>query len=359
MSTPSGHTGGATFSSDQLPANLVGEARVRAFQEVLEYCGSFETRFALDRPFSAEVRWARFGIVTVDRFSGPLILAARTRRHVADGNDDFFFGVSSGVAPVMHRQMGREVVHPAGAATLLSLADPGEAHNDPRNGWVSVHLPRARVLELVPGAEDLVARRLDSPRPALGHVRRYVDFLLQSAGNDEGPALNEYVGTTLVDLVALCLGAAGDSRDLACGRGLRAARLREAVDLIRKRFADPAFSVGSVAKVLGVGERYVQELLHGSGATFSQRVLELRLQAARSMLARAGYDGMKVIDVALACGFNDVSYFNRCFRRRFGDSPTAYRARQGRSASGWDAGAASCPERQRPGADPEGPAAGR
>jgi hypothetical protein len=75
-----------------------------------------------------------------------------------------------------------------------------------------------------------------------------------------------------------------------------------------------------------VTERHVQDLLHESGATFSARVLELRLQEARSMLSRARYDGMKIIDIALACGFNEVSYFNRCFRRRFGGSPTEYRA---------------------------------
>ena len=54
-------------------------------------------------------------------------------------------------------------------------------------------------------------------------------------------------------------------------------------------------------------------------------VLELRLQKARAMLASPRYDRMKVSDIALACGFNEVSYFNRCFRRRFGASPTQFR----------------------------------
>lgn len=30
---------------------------------------------------------------------------------------------------------------------------------------------------------------------------------------------------------------------------------------------------------------------------------------------------------AIACGFNDLSYFNRCFRRRFGLTPTAARGK--------------------------------
>jgi AraC-like DNA-binding protein len=39
-----------------------------------------------------------------------------------------------------------------------------------------------------------------------------------------------------------------------------------------------------------------------------------------------------VSDLAAACGFNEVSYFDRCFRRRFGASPTQYRGgKDGRS----------------------------
>jgi AraC-like DNA-binding protein len=44
------------------------------------------------------------------------------------------------------------------------------------------------------------------------------------------------------------------------------------------------------------------------------------------MLATARFDRLKVSDIAYACGFSDVSYFNRCFRRRFGCSPRELRA---------------------------------
>jgi transcriptional regulator GlxA family with amidase domain len=37
------------------------------------------------------------------------------------------------------------------------------------------------------------------------------------------------------------------------------------------------------------------------------------------------HDRMKVGDIALACGFREVTSFNRCFRRRFGLSPTRCR----------------------------------
>jgi AraC-like DNA-binding protein len=54
-------------------------------------------------------------------------------------------------------------------------------------------------------------------------------------------------------------------------------------------------------------------------------VLELRLQKARSMLADRRCDRLRVSEIAYASGFNEVSYFNRCFRRRFGATPTHFR----------------------------------
>ena len=43
------------------------------------------------------------------------------------------------------------------------------------------------------------------------------------------------------------------------------------------------------------------------------------------MLVDRRNDALKVSDIAFACGFNEVSYFNRCFRSRFGASPTQFR----------------------------------
>ena len=48
-------------------------------------------------------------------------------------------------------------------------------------------------------------------------------------------------------------------------------------------------------------------------------------QRARAMLADPRYNQMKVGEIATTCGFNEVPYFNRCFRRRFGTTPTQYR----------------------------------
>lgn len=60
-------------------------------------------------------------------------------------------------------------------------------------------------------------------------------------------------------------------------------------------------------------------------SSFSKYILEKRLQQACALLATTP---LAVTEIALQCGFNTISYFNRAFKGRFGLSPGEYRIRQ-------------------------------
>jgi AraC-like DNA-binding protein len=131
--------------------------------------------------------------------------------------------------------------------------------------------------------------------------------------------------------VTLSLGAGRDAMALASMRGLRASRALDILARIRAGFADPAFTPAMVAAKVGLSPRYVQGLLQDTGTSFSERVLELRLQKARAMLMERRNDRLKVSEVAHACGFSDISYFNQAFRRRFGAPPSHFRGTEGKA----------------------------
>jgi AraC-like DNA-binding protein len=193
----------------------------------------------------------------------------------------------------------------------------------------SLILPRESLLELVHDAEDRVLTPIDPNSESLRHLRHYLPILFGPQGIGDDPDLTARVRRILLDLVALALGTGHDAAHLAHQRGLRAARTNAVLAAIREGFAQPAFSPHEVASRLGLSVRYIQDLMQQTGQSFSERVLELRLQKARNMLTDRHNDGRKVTDIALACGFNEVSYFHRCFRRRFGSSPTQYRGSRG------------------------------
>ena len=107
--------------------------------------------------------------------------------------------------------------------------------------------------------------------------------------------------------------------------GMRAVRLKAVRMILERRFTEPDFSAQKLGAAAGLSERYVNELLYEAGASFTMRLLELRLRKAAELLASPSE--RRISEIAFACGFNDLSYFNRCFRRRFGLTPSAARGR--------------------------------
>jgi AraC-like DNA-binding protein len=206
---------------------------------------------------------------------------------------------------------------------LLKLDEPffaADGMNEKR--FTNVHLPMATLKAMVSGVDDLVGRELE-PGGALSLAMDYSDLLLKHPGavDEAGFAIASH----LMDLAALGLGARSDVAASARRGGLRAVRLEAVLMILQKRFTEPDFSAQKLAAAAGLSERYVNELLYEAGASFTTRLLELRLHKAAEWLAHPGE--RRISDIAFACGFNDLSSFNRCFRRRFGLTPTAARGR--------------------------------
>jgi len=88
-------------------------------------------------------------------------------------------------------------------------------------------------------------------------------------------------------------GAEKQAAAIARQRGLKAARLEAILQEIAAGFTDPAFDIGIVASRLRLSVRYIQDLLQGTGSSFSDRVLELRLVHSCELLARAAISGAR------------------------------------------------------------------
>jgi AraC-like DNA-binding protein len=319
------------FSSSALPAGLDHGARVALLRDHFNsIVGSMDVSVSEQAPFFVEYEFLSFGDIVLARSDWTVDRITRNRASAAaDPRGDFYFTFNQGAAPSTFSLRGRTSLIAPGAGALVTNSVPGEFRATSRNATLTVCVPQDRMLQLVANAEDLLGIPLDPKREAVNYLRRYLAFLMGPGQVGHDAALTAHVANTLTDLVVLSLTEGGDAAQVARTRGLRGARLHEVLMDIRARFADPAFSVSTIAARLGISERYVNDVLYDTGATFTERVLELRLQKARTMLADVRNDRLRVSEIALACGFNDVSYFNRSFRRRFGASPTQFRGQSG------------------------------
>jgi len=103
------------------------------------------------------------------------------------------------------------------------------------------------------------------------------------------------------------------------------ARVTRTLRMIERLLAEGASAgLGSLAREAGLSPyHYLRTFERVTGLTPHQYVLRARLrEAARRLVTERA----RILDVALDCGFGDVSNFNRAFRGEFGVSPRAFRA---------------------------------
>jgi len=135
-------------------------------------------------------------------------------------------------------------------------------------------------------------------------------------------------GRLFLDSVELAL-AVALVNDYACLRppriyrgGLTPARLRKVVELVHAEM-ERDLSLDQMADVTGLSVTHFSEMFRQStGQTPHQFVLHRRVERAKELLRAAE---MRVLDVAVACGFKSQQHFARVFRSMCGASPTQYR----------------------------------
>lgn len=97
------------------------------------------------------------------------------------------------------------------------------------------------------------------------------------------------------------------------------------LDYISEHWSDPTLSRKEVARLFRRHPNHFSRFFHAHAQqNFRVYVNEIRLERSLQFLRDLRYN---VTDVASLCGFNDVQYFIRCFRQRFGFTPGEYRKR--------------------------------
>ena len=116
--------------------------------------------------------------------------------------------------------------------------------------------------------------------------------------------------------------AAGVSSDSYTAPSNAEARVSRTVRSIDQRL-DEALTVRDLAQEARVSPyHFLRTFERVTGVTPHQYIMRARLRAAAIRLVS---DAGSVLDIALDCGFGDVSNFNRAFRKDYGRSPLDYR----------------------------------
>jgi AraC-like DNA-binding protein len=219
------------------------------------------------------------------------------------------------------RQQGRVATISAGEAVLTDNGTPAIFVMPTQSHTITYRFSRDLLRHRIANLDDIVARPFPSDHQVLRLLIGYAGVLGEQSALSTAE-LRSAVSGHMHDLAAL-LFSAGAAAPLA--DGLRAARLKAMKDDIFRRLADSSLSVGEIARSQQISERYIRQLFADDGTTFTDFVRDARLARAHRILTDVSEPHRPINAIAYECGFNDLSYFNRVFRQRYGMTPSEAR----------------------------------
>ncbi|RFB98536.1 hypothetical protein B5K08_02415 [Rhizobium leguminosarum bv. trifolii] len=275
-------------------------------------------------PFYAKFEASHIGGLVYAKMTGTINRVTRSRQSIlADRHDCYSLVINTSPAAIGGTYRQNDIELRPGEA-FLDAGEPQTILGQDHNNWIHLGIPKKLLdqsFAKIGEKQGLVARH---DAEALRLLRNYLT-LFDTGDAPASPSLADHVAATIIDLVGLVTGAKGDEAERAGLTGLRAARLEAVLARIRTDFANPELSAEFIGRKLDLSARYIQDLLAATGSGFSERILEQRLLRAKAMLNDPRHASKRISEIAYEVGFNDISYFNRCFRRRFGDKPGAAR----------------------------------
>lgn len=236
----------------------------------------------------------------------------------ADTGDNLFLLLqlegSCGIA-----QAGRQERLEPGDCVLVDSARPSTFYfGGLFSNHLSVHLPRQLLLS-DKASRMSVTRKIGSDDPMSMMLAALVAKMMKTDHNDaRAPHLRElFFNATRQAFSCHPTDELFIQADSAMGR------LDVIQVLIDEHLTEEWLSPQWLADRVGVSLRTLQDDMNAQGLTATGMIKLRRLHLAKARLQRlrGSQDHNTIAGVAYSVGFNDISYFNRCFRKLFDCSP--------------------------------------
>ncbi|MCA1383077.1 helix-turn-helix domain-containing protein [Bradyrhizobium sp. BRP23] len=277
--------------------------------------------------FPASVEHVRLGNAAINRVSFPEHLVRRSAADIAASDRSCFYLNLKLAGRCRIQQDGREISLSPGQVGIFDSDRQFALLHDrgPQLRVASFWVPAEALRERLPASFDVVAARL-SDDPVVGHLivetaRTLSEGALQM-GEDEGVRLFR----ALIELVAVSL-SRGSRLHAAEAESLADATTLAVKRAIHRRLRQPGLAVADVAAAVGISERYVHKLLARSGSSFTDYVIDHRLDGAARDIRTPTMAEHAIGAIAFDWGFSDLSHFTRRFKQRFGCRPRDWRTR--------------------------------
>lgn len=185
-----------------------------------------------------------------------------------------------------------------------------------RNDCLILQLPAA-LFEAAQPAVDWHGRTLCGQDPNVAFLKHMLEGLW--CERDLFDQIEEGIDEVVATAARIACRRSGHSAESETG-------LPSPVEYALRNLHDPMLSTATIAAATGLCTRAIQKsFAREAAATPTAFITERRLARAAELLVRDRE--RNITDAAFAVGFSDSAFFSRCFRRRYGVSPSEWRSR--------------------------------
>ena len=103
--------------------------------------------------------------------------------------------------------------------------------------------------------------------------------------------------------------------------------LESVLQSIDRHLGDESFGMETLCKDVGMSERQLQRKLKAiTNKSPIQLIGSVRLHRAKEKMLSSD---LNITEIAYQSGFSSPSYFSKCFKQEFGETPTAFQQKLG------------------------------
>ena len=98
--------------------------------------------------------------------------------------------------------------------------------------------------------------------------------------------------------------------------------MKKVMEIIHKNIENPTYSIDQFSEEIGMSRVQVYRKIKSvTGMSPSKLILDIRLKQAVDLLK---HTDLTVTEISYRCGFNEISYFGKCFKTEYGMPPSEF-----------------------------------
>lgn len=276
-----------------------------------------------DGSFHSQITRRRFGRFIFGDLRIDPCTSSRGPGYQKSATEEYFCLTALPVGAVNFAQKNVEFTVGAGEVFAWNANLPSVFDHNIRCIGKTIMIPIGLAEQKIRDARDLIGLKTISGDPLSNILYSHLIGLhdnIESLPNDR---VFDVVMSTL-DLAVSCLPSSPfRSQQTPYQKEL----FRRAVDHIMSRLSDEDLTLTSAANEIGISARSLQKVFTSADTSFGEFLRNARLSAAAKALNYSPMGKASITEIAYRFGFYDLSHFSSLFKRKYGMSPSAFRAK--------------------------------